>query len=202
MWEWPPSYENRYLLRGKAFWWIWRENAHNDWWRWPFRDFQCEFTQPFLSKSWSEPDPVQWIRKTLTAEEGLIEDVKSPSLSFTKKDFLRTVSSLWQSDHPRFMPGLLKVTILLTLQLYLFTGARIGAFVPAHEDKKERGLRYKVSRVSRYDDANLADHFAAYWTSFVSIINRSMEGRVEGESSMVEEQSKCQIHSVSRTSAS
>ncbi|KAI3240761.1 hypothetical protein DTO012A7_2460 [Penicillium roqueforti] len=31
----------------------------------------------------------------------------------------------------------------LALQLYLFTGARIGAFIPAHEDRDERGLRYK-----------------------------------------------------------
>lgn len=57
---------------------------------------------------------------------------------------MRTVSSLWQTDHHRFIPGLLKVIVLLALQLYLFTGARIGAFIPAHEDKKERGLRYKV----------------------------------------------------------
>jgi hypothetical protein len=42
------------------------------------------------------------------------------------------------------MPGLLKAIMTLALQLYLFTGARIGAFIPAHEDRDERGLRYKV----------------------------------------------------------
>jgi hypothetical protein len=52
---------------------------------------------------------------------------------------------MWQADHRRFLPGLLKAIIMLALQLYLFTGARIGAFIPAHEDKDERGLRYKVS---------------------------------------------------------
>ncbi|KAJ5475343.1 hypothetical protein N7539_008409 [Penicillium diatomitis] len=50
---------------------------------------------------------------------------------------------IFNTDHRRFIPGLPKVIILPTLQLYLFTGARIGAFVPAHEDKKERGLRFK-----------------------------------------------------------
>lgn len=98
----------------------------------------------------------QWIRKTLIAKEGAVEDVKSLSLSFTKKDFLRTVSSLWQIDHPRFMPGLLKITILLALQLYLFTRARIGAFVLPHAAKKERGLRYEVGRMSPYDRGNFA----------------------------------------------
>ncbi|KAJ5471959.1 hypothetical protein N7539_008528 [Penicillium diatomitis] len=41
------------------------------------------------------------------------------------------------------MPGLLKAIIILALQLYLFTGARIRAFIPEHEDRLERGLRYK-----------------------------------------------------------
>jgi hypothetical protein len=48
------------------------------------------------------------------------------------------------------MPGLLKMIILLALQLYFFVGARIGAFIPAHEDKMERGLRYKVRKI--YED--------------------------------------------------
>jgi hypothetical protein len=83
------------------------------------------------------------VSRSLIAE-GIIEDIESLNHSFTRKDFLRTVISLWQTDHRRFIPALLKVIILLTLQLYLFTEVRIGAFVPAHEDKKERGLRYKV----------------------------------------------------------
>ncbi|KAJ5318323.1 hypothetical protein N7476_004743 [Penicillium atrosanguineum] len=84
-----------------------------------------------------------WIRRTLTASEGTIENVEDPDHSFTKKDFVRTISSMWQADHRRFMPGLLKAIVTLALQLYLFTGARIGAFIPAHEDRDERGLRYK-----------------------------------------------------------
>jgi hypothetical protein len=87
----------------------------------------------------------QWIRRTLTANEGAIENVEDPNHSFTKKDFLRLISSMWQADHRRFIPGLLKAIIMLALQLYLFTGARIGAYIPAHEDRNEKGLRYKVS---------------------------------------------------------
>ncbi|KAJ5711789.1 hypothetical protein N7488_005945 [Penicillium malachiteum] len=84
-----------------------------------------------------------WIRRTLSGTEGTVENVEDPDHSFTKKDFLRMISSMWQVDHRRFMPGLLKVIIMLALQLYLFTGARIGAFIPAHEDRDQRGLRYE-----------------------------------------------------------
>lgn len=43
------------------------------------------------------------------------------------------------------MPGALKALILFALQLYLFTGARVGSFMPSDENKHERGLRYEVS---------------------------------------------------------
>ncbi|KAJ5971697.1 uncharacterized protein N7479_001615 [Penicillium vulpinum] len=85
---------------------------------------------------------MQWIKKTLTVD-GVVVDQKKEKLNFTKQDFLRTVSSLWQTDHQTFIPGLLKVVILFALQLYLFTGARVGAFIPSSEDKHERGLRYE-----------------------------------------------------------
>ncbi|KAJ5253853.1 hypothetical protein N7524_011033 [Penicillium chrysogenum] len=48
-----------------------------------------------------------------------------------------------QADHRIFIPGLLKAIITLALQLYLFTGVRIRAFIPAYKDRDERGLRYK-----------------------------------------------------------
>ncbi|KAJ5268057.1 hypothetical protein N7524_006097 [Penicillium chrysogenum] len=83
-----------------------------------------------------------WIKKTLTAD-GVVVDQKKEKLNFTKQDFLRTVSSLWQTDHQTFIPGMLKVVLLFALQLYLFTGARVGAFIPSSEDKHERGLRYE-----------------------------------------------------------
>lgn len=76
--------------------------------------------------------------------KGTIKNVEDPDHSFTKKDFLRMISSIWQADHRIFMPGLLKTIITLALQLYLFTRARIRAFIPAYKDRDERGLRYKV----------------------------------------------------------
>lgn len=93
---------------------------------------------------------MQWIKKTLTAD-GVVVDQKKEKLNFTRHDFLRVVSSLWQTDHQTFIPGLLKVVILFALQLYLFTGARVGAFIPSSEDKHERGLRYEVRRLYSTD---------------------------------------------------
>ncbi|CAP95306.1 Pc21g04090 [Penicillium rubens Wisconsin 54-1255] len=84
-----------------------------------------------------------WIKRTLTENKGTVENVEDLDHSFTKKDFLRLISSIWQADHRIFIPGLLKAIITLALQLYLFTGARIGAFIPAYKDRDERGLRYK-----------------------------------------------------------
>ncbi|CDM34236.1 unnamed protein product [Penicillium roqueforti FM164] len=69
-----------------------------------------------------------WIKNTLTAD-GIVIDQKKEKLNFTKQDFLITVSSLWQTDHQKFIPGLLKVFVLFALQLYLFTGARVGSFI-------------------------------------------------------------------------
>ncbi|KAJ6105933.1 hypothetical protein N7512_009450 [Penicillium capsulatum] len=109
--------------------------------RWVFGGFE-EIMEVKIPKE-DRIEIFNWIRRTLTDNEKTIENVEIPDHSFTKKDFLRVLSSMWQADHRRFMPGLLKAIIMLALQLYLFTGARIGAFIPAHEDKDERGLRYK-----------------------------------------------------------
>ncbi|KAJ5139397.1 uncharacterized protein N7515_004245 [Penicillium bovifimosum] len=37
----------------------------------------------------------------------------------------------------------MKVFLLFALQLYLFTGARVGAFIPINKHRHQRGLRYK-----------------------------------------------------------
>jgi hypothetical protein len=138
----------------------------------------------------------QWIRRTLAGKERWIENVEDPDHSFTKKDFLRMISSMWQADHRRFMPGLLKAIILLALQLYLFTGARIGAFIPAHEDKKERGLRYKVTTLRRWDCAWLISN-QAHRSGFVSIVYVTLEIRVESQPSVAERESKPRLYGVS-----
>lgn len=123
----------------------------------------------------------QWIQKSLTADK-IIENIQSPNHSFTRKDFMRTVSSLWQTDHHRFMPGLLKVTILLALQLYLFTGARIRAFILAHEDKKQRGLRYKVSQYRLYGYYLRLILVTGYRSCSVPVFQGTLEGSLESKS--------------------
>jgi len=86
---------------------------------------------------------LQWIRKALTAKK-VIENVKKQKFNFTRDDFQNTTSSLWTRDSPVFIHGLLKIFILFALQVYLFTGARIGAFIPEHKKRDQRGLRYRV----------------------------------------------------------
>lgn len=76
--------------------------------------------------------------------EGEIEDIKKQKLNFTRNDFTDLVSSMWTRDSPVFLHGLLKVFILFALQVFLFTGARIGAFIPDAKYRSQRGLRYKV----------------------------------------------------------
>lgn len=88
----------------------------------------------------------QWIKRTLSEAEGTVENVEDPDHGFTKKDYLRLISSMWQADQHHFMPGLLKATIMLALQLYLFTGARIGVFIPPHCERSQKGLRYEVKK--------------------------------------------------------
>lgn len=86
---------------------------------------------------------LQWIRKVLLADE-VIEDIKKQPYNFTRDDFQKITSSLWTCDCPIFLHGLLKIYILFALQVFLFTGARIGAFIPGHKHRKQRGLRYRV----------------------------------------------------------
>ncbi|OQD85679.1 hypothetical protein PENANT_c009G09656 [Penicillium antarcticum] len=89
-----------------------------------------------------ESTKTEWIKNTLTAE-GIVVNQKKQKYNFKRDDFLKIVASIWQSDHQKFIPGLTKVLILFALQLYLFTGARVGTFMPSDEDKHHKGLRYE-----------------------------------------------------------
>ncbi|KAL3434604.1 hypothetical protein BDV09DRAFT_195641 [Aspergillus tetrazonus] len=83
-----------------------------------------------------------WIEHTLTSE-GTIKNVKREKYNFTITDYVRIMTSFWILDDPVFLHGRHKIQIPFVVKLYLFTGARIGAFCPASKDKMERGLRYK-----------------------------------------------------------
>ncbi|RJE17657.1 hypothetical protein PHISCL_10007 [Aspergillus sclerotialis] len=76
-------------------------------------------------------------------EEGEIEDVKKEKFDFTRNDYKDLLASMWTRDCPVFIHGLLKVFMLFALQVFLFTGARIGAFIPDDKHKDQRGLRFK-----------------------------------------------------------
>lgn len=86
----------------------------------------------------------QWIKRTLPVEDKIIEDIKKQKFNFTRDDFRNIVSSIWARDSPIFLHGLLKVFIVFALQVFLFTGARIGALIPDAKHRKKRGLRYQV----------------------------------------------------------
>jgi hypothetical protein len=92
---------------------------------------------------------LKWIKKGLT-EEGEIEDVKKQKFDFTRNDYKDLVASMWTRDCPVFIHGLLKVFMLFALQVFLFTGARIGAFIPEDKHKELRGLRFKVRFSTQY----------------------------------------------------
>ncbi|ODM23623.1 hypothetical protein SI65_01212 [Aspergillus cristatus] len=64
------------------------------------------------------------------------------------------IYSLWTYDSLVFIHGLLKIFILFALQVYIFTGARIGAFVPEHKHRNQRGLRYRHIELVLFCSAN------------------------------------------------
>ncbi|KAJ5456181.1 hypothetical protein N7530_011455 [Penicillium desertorum] len=86
----------------------------------------------------------QWIKGTLTKQKVIVK-MEKEKFNFTKTDYNNTVSSIWTVDDPVFIHGTMKVFLLFALQLYLFTGARVGAFIPRNRHQHQRGLRYKTS---------------------------------------------------------
>ncbi|KAJ5415013.1 hypothetical protein N7509_000111 [Penicillium cosmopolitanum] len=91
-------------------------------------------------------DKLQWIKNTLT-KDGKVVNKRKQKYNFRKEDFLKVVASMWKDDHKSFIPVLMKPQILFALQLYLFTGARVGSFMPSHRNKHERGLRYECQHI-------------------------------------------------------
>lgn len=74
----------------------------------------------------------------------MINDIRKGKYNFTKRDFICVMTSFWVLDNPVFLHGRHKIQIPFITKIYLFSGARIGAFLLAAKHKKERGLRYKV----------------------------------------------------------
>jgi hypothetical protein len=76
--------------------------------------------------------------------EGIVVNRKKQKYNVKSDDLLKVVSSIWQTDHQQFIPGLTKVSILFALQLHLFTGARVGTSMPSDKNQHHKGLRYEV----------------------------------------------------------
>lgn len=124
------------------------------WWKTGARYVMSAFAE-LHGTSKTNRSPALWIRRTLTGNEGWIKIFEYPDHSFTKKNFLRVILSKWKSYHRRLISGSLQAITTLALQLYIFSGARIGAFIPAHEDRDIRGLRYKMRISWRWSCAML-----------------------------------------------
>lgn len=73
-----------------------------------------------------------------------IKNIQKPKYNFTKDDFIQTLTAFWTLDNAVFIHGRNRIQIPLAIQLYMFSGARISAFMPSVKDKGEKGFRYKI----------------------------------------------------------
>lgn len=78
----------------------------------------------------------------------MINNIRKGKYNFTKRDFIWVMTSFWVLDNPVFLHGRHKIQVPFITKIYLFSGARIGVFLPAAKHKKKRGLCYKVCTLS------------------------------------------------------
>jgi hypothetical protein len=90
-------------------------------------------------------------------KDGVIEDKKRPKNIFSKRDLIELLVSIWTLDDPMFIHERNRVQLTLTILIFCFSGARIGAFIPDTLKAKDRGIRYKVHDIWHYVLNNIAD---------------------------------------------
>ncbi|KAI9773208.1 MAG: hypothetical protein M1839_002216 [Geoglossum umbratile] len=83
-----------------------------------------------------------WVRTALT-EERLIVNTKKPKHLFGRDDLIRFHTTFWTMDDEKFIHPRNKLQIPFIIDVFCWTGARIGAFFPSPDNKNEGGLRYK-----------------------------------------------------------
>ncbi|KAL4746587.1 hypothetical protein BDW72DRAFT_197529 [Aspergillus terricola var. indicus] len=88
-------------------------------------------------------DVFMFIKKRLVKEEKIIEDIKKAKFMFTHCDLTNILVSLWNDDDPFFIHPRYRVQMTFTIQIYCYSGARIGTFIPDTSKADERGLRYE-----------------------------------------------------------
>ena len=64
---------------------------------------------------------------------------------FDIHDLIRFHTTFWIKDDASFIHPCNKVQIPFIVDVFCWTGARIGAFFPNSDNKNEGGLRYKVN---------------------------------------------------------
>ncbi|KAL4958731.1 uncharacterized protein BDV14DRAFT_186161 [Aspergillus stella-maris] len=88
-------------------------------------------------------DVFTFIKKRLVKEEKLIEDIRRAKHMLTHCDLTNILVSLWNDDDPLFIHPRYRVQMTFTIQIYCYSGARIGTFIPDTSKADERGLRYQ-----------------------------------------------------------
>ena len=83
--------------------------------------------------------------RTVLTKERLVVNTKKPKHLFGKHDLIQFHTTFWTKDDASFVHPRNKVQIPFIIDVFCWTGARIGAFFPNPDNKAEGGLRYKVS---------------------------------------------------------
>ncbi|KAI9768035.1 MAG: hypothetical protein M1839_004298 [Geoglossum umbratile] len=83
-----------------------------------------------------------WVRTVLT-EERLVVNAKKPKHLFDRDDLIRFHTTFWTMDDEKFIHPRNKLQIPFIIDVFCWTGARIGAFFPTLDNKNKGGLRYK-----------------------------------------------------------
>ncbi|KAL6714267.1 hypothetical protein ACLMJK_007690 [Lecanora helva] len=84
----------------------------------------------------------QWVRDDLRAE-GVVVNKKKPKHLFGKAELINFNITFWTVDEDCFIHPRNKVQVPFLMNLFSWTGARIGAFFPNGENKGQAGLRYR-----------------------------------------------------------
>lgn len=86
---------------------------------------------------------IQFIR-TQMVKDGEVANVKKQKFLFTVKNFLHLHKSVWTLDDPVFIHGRVKAQMTFLYQIGLFSGSRLGAYVPPPSLALKEGIRYRV----------------------------------------------------------
>jgi hypothetical protein len=133
-------------------------------------------------------------------EDGEISNVKRVKYNFTIKNFLHLHRCNWSLDDPIFVHGRVKAQMTFLYQIGLFSGARLGAYVPRPKDALSKGIAYRVSTLGihplhvRRSELTMKDaelvlmpipgHDGAHWTVDSRLTQRYTKNNKDPENSV------------------